>query len=277
MNQDDVYQKLEEIYKCKKSFTLIFSGKKSKVKNGFYRPGTFEITINNKNFLDQENQLNESLLMYTAMHELAHHIQFTEHGQKGTRCHTQLFYAIMDMLADKAEEKGIYKPVIDGELEELLTEAEVLSNKIARLQIDLGKVLGKIETACFKKGVRYEDMIKRKALICMDTAKKYSRMACLDLPKDISADIQEAIASERDNDKRRAMTAAAQAGKSFAQVKHVGTSSSSTKNNKGESEMENLLHEKKRLENTINNLQQRLKEVIKQINKMDYYCQAQRK
>ena len=262
MNQEDVFQQLNKLHKCKEPFTLVFSEKKCKNKNGYYSPGEYKITINNKNFINQEGELNGTLLMYTAIHELAHHIQFTEHKQKGIRCHTQLFYAILDMLADKAEEMEIYKPVIDHELEELLTEAEVISQKIARLQIELGKVLEKINSACIKKGVRYEDMVKRKAFICMDTVKKCTRMASLDLPNNISADVQAVIAGERDNDKRKVMTIAAQAGKSAAQVKYAGGNNTTSSKSKGESEMDNLLLEKGRLENQIKNLQTRLKRVM---------------
>jgi len=265
LNQNDVMQMLNEVHQCKEPFTVEFSGKKSRSRNGFYRPATREIVINNRNYITEDG-LNESMLMYTALHELAHHIQYTEYEQTGSRSHTKLFHSILDDLADKAEAAGIYKPVIDSELKELINEAQTISRAIANLQRDLGNVINKLHEACLAKGVRMEDLVKRKAHISLESAKKAQTIAVMDLPEGISADIQEIISSERDGVKRRAMALAAQAGKSAAQVKCVGASTAVSQTSKGEREMENLLLEKGRLERTIETLQRRLREVMKQIN-----------
>lgn len=265
MNQSDVLHKLKSLHECKEAFTVTFSGKKSGRVNGIYKPFPREIIIHNLNF-EKDGIQNESLLMYTAMHELSHHIQYTEYGFKGTRSHNKLFYSILDDLADKAEAACIYKPVIDAELQGLIKQAQDTSNEIAMLQRDLGKLLEKLNDACIKKGVRMEDVVNRKARISMQTTKKAMKTASLDLPGNITADIQEAIVSERDNDKRKAMTAAAQAGRSVNQIKRAGSSPSSAQNNSGEKEIDNLLQEKERIETQIKNLQQRLKKIIEKIN-----------
>jgi len=259
-----VIQNLNKLYECKEPFDVIFSNRKSKTINGTYKPNNKLITINVSNFMNDEGIINKSMLMYTAMHELAHHIQHTEYGQKSTRCHTKLFHAILDDLADKAEEAGIYKPLIDLNIEGLISEARTISRAIANLQRDLGKILHKLNDACLEKGVRFEDVIKRKTRISLESAKKSFKIAMLDLPEGISADIQEALASERDDEKRKAMAASAQAGRSVAQVKRAGSSSSSGQ--KSENEFDNLLREKERLEKTIQTLQSRLKSVMERIN-----------
>jgi len=263
MNQDDVLVRLKKLHECKEPFKLNFSGKKSKSANGVYRPASREIVIHNLNFTDDGGRLNESALMYTAIHELAHHIQFTEFRQKGVRCHTKLFHSIMDGLADKAEEAGVYKPEIDGEIKELVREVKEISCAIANLQRDLGKVLAKLNEACVKKGVRYEDVVKRKARISVDTVNRVLMIAALDLPEGVGADVQEAIAKERNEEKRRIMSVTAQAGKSVAQVRQAG-SSSSTQNK--ENEFDYLLKEKERLEMKIKMLQQRLRSIVEKIN-----------
>ena len=267
MNQEQVHEQLTALHNCKEPFTVVFSGKKNRRVNGTYRAFTAEITIHNRNFISDDGELQESLLMYTAMHELAHHIQFTEHGQIGHRSHTNLFRAILDDLADKAEKQGIYSPKIffpkNPELESVIIEAQLLTQQIAQLQRELGAVMRKLQKVCFQSGVRYEDVVQRAVGISMNTAKKVSRIQALDLPKNISADKQETIAAERDADKRRVMVIAAQAGKSVAQVKQAGSASHS---GKGETETENLLREKERLEKTIAELQRRLRKIMEQLN-----------
>ena len=265
MNQSDVHHQLTVLHECREAFTVTFSGKKSRRVNGIYKPFPREIIIHSLNF-EKDGIQNESLLMYTAMHELAHHIQYTEYGFKGTRSHNKLFYSILDDLADKAEAAGVYKPAIDAELQGLIKQVQDTSNEIAMLQRDLGILLEKLNETCIEKGLRMEDVVNRKAHISMQTSKKAMKMAALDLPEGITADIQEAIVSERDNDKRKVMTAAAQAGGSVNQVKRAGSSPSSTQNSGGEKEIDNLLREKERLETQIKNLQQRLKKFMEKIN-----------
>ena len=263
MTQEEVHRQLSALHKCKEDFTVTFSGRKCKTVNGTYKPFSRAITVHNRNFINENGALNETMLMYTAIHELAHHIQDTERGHKGSRSHTQLFYSIFDDLLDRAEEAGIYKIARDSEIEELIAEAEMLSAEIAKLQRELGGVLIRLNDACHKKGIRYEDAVTRGAKISLQTAKKTIKMRQLDLPSGIGADIQEAIAAECDRDKRKQKAAAAQAGKSVAQVKKAGSPPPS---GRSETEEENLLREKGRLEKTIAELQRRLRRVTEQLN-----------
>ena len=89
MTQEEGKEKLTKLHAGVEAFTLEYSGKKNGKTNGYYMPSTKTITIHNRNFEGKD-----TLLFYTAMHEQAHHIQYTEHGQNGTRAHTQLFYAM---------------------------------------------------------------------------------------------------------------------------------------------------------------------------------------
>jgi predicted SprT family Zn-dependent metalloprotease len=261
MNQEEVGRRLAGLHECREPFTVIFSGKKNNKVNGSYIPAVCEIIIHNRNF--NADEAGENVLFYTAMHELAHHIQFTEYGQKGTRSHTKLFHAILDDLADKAEELGFYRirdmNCLDYEIEDLICQAQTITQGIAKLQRELGAVLRKLDGACAVKGVRYEDVVKREIQISLETAQKAIKTAALDLPGSISADVQEAIAGERDEDKRKAMAAAAQAGRSVAQVKRAGSPPAARTN---ESEAENLLREQRRLIKAIEELQRRLKDVM---------------
>ncbi|MDR2964190.1 MAG: hypothetical protein LBU88_00245 [Treponema sp.] len=254
-----------ELHKCDRPFMVKFSGKKNKKINGKYISSTEEIIIYEKNFISEEGQLNETMLMYTAIHELAHHIQFTEYGQTGSRSHTKLFYSILDDLIELAEKAGIYKPVIDAELQEMIDEAKKISCELAKLQRELGAVLVKLNDTCVNKGIRFEDIMHRKVRVSKETANKILKIQSINIPENYGIDIQEAIAGERDEYKQKAMAAVAKAGKSIYQIKRAGSSFSSGEKN-SENEIDELIREKTRIEKTIETLSGRLREIMRKIN-----------
>jgi hypothetical protein len=259
MNQDQVKERLLKLHDCSEDFTLIFSGKKSKKVNGLYHWDKHEIIIHDRNFHNDEG-INENLLFYTAMHELAHHIQYTEHRQKSARAHTQLFHAILDDLVDIAEKKGFYEMPIDDDTQKLIDEAKDISCEIAALQRKLGQVLQQLHETCEKKGIRYEDAAGRKAQIARQTEKRAKKAHALNLPKEINADIQEAAINERDEEKAAAIVHAGKKGKSIDQAKRAFVSPPVQ-----EDETVSLKKEKARLERTIASLKHRLEEVAEQL------------
>jgi hypothetical protein len=194
------------------------------------------------------------------MHELAHHIQFTELHQKSVRAHIALFFATLDDLVDIAEKKGIYKMPIDEDTQKLIDEAKEISCEIAALQRKLGQVLLRLHETCEKKGIRYEDVIERKAQIARKTEKKAKKAYNLNLSEGIGADIQEAAIKERDEEKIEAIVHAGQKGKSIDQAKR-----SVAKPVDQEDETVSLMKEKVRIERTIASLKRRLEEVAEQL------------
>jgi hypothetical protein len=258
MNQDDVKKNLLKLHDCAEDFTLIFSGKKSEKVNGLYKGDKKEIIIHNRNF--ENTEAGNNLLFYTAMHELAHHIQFTELHQKSVRAHTTLFFATLDDLVDIAEKKGIYKIPIDNDTQKLIDEARDIRREIAALQRKLGQVLMQLHETCEKKGIRYEDVIERKAQIARQTGKKAKKAYSLNLSEEIGADIQEAAIKERDVEKIKAIVHAGQRGKSIDQAKRAVA-----KPIDHEDETVFLVKEKKRIERTITSLNRRLEEVEEQL------------
>ena len=106
MNQDQVKTKLLELDKSVEDFTITFSGKKSKKVDGLYKPDIREIILHTENFG------NDNQLIYTAIHEFAHHIQFTKSSIPiSIRAHTNKFWNIFHNLLFDAESKGIYENV----------------------------------------------------------------------------------------------------------------------------------------------------------------------
>ena len=78
-------------------------GKKSRKVHGLYKPESREIIIHNRNFT------NDNELLYTAIHEYAHHIQFTTSATPmSVRTHTTAFWNLFHTLLFEAEGKGIY-------------------------------------------------------------------------------------------------------------------------------------------------------------------------
>ncbi len=197
MTPEDVKQALLRLHDCAEEFTVRFSGKKSGRVNGLYIPGRLEIIIHNLNFVDGDGKQLEDKLMYTAIHELTHHILMTEQGQKSRRTHNQQFWETFNDLTDKAEATGLYKTVISEDTQKLITEARDISRQIAELQRKLGAVLIALNESCEKDGLRFEDMVERKTQISKETEKVCigaRRMGDLAL----GADIQDAAAKEKD-------------------------------------------------------------------------------
>ena len=158
----------------------------------------------------------------------------------------------------------MYRYDADPELKTLIDEAAKISSEIAALQRQLGSVLHNLHFACEKKGVRYEDVLKRKAKMTMSTGCKMMRAAGLNLPEGTGFEIQETIAAAKNIEKREAMMQAAKDGKSVSQVKQAGTVQKEEPD-----ETEALAAEKTRIEKTIERLKRRLDAIIERIRKRD--------
>lgn len=255
MNQDQVKEQLQNLYESTTEYVVIFSGKKSNRVNGLYKPDSREIIIHNRNFSD------DNLLMYTAIHELAHHILMSDKGKKNARAHSQEFWATFHDLLDIAKQKEIYMPLIDADTKELINEARDISKQIAELQRDLGKMLFRIQESCQKNGLRYEDMVEREVQIGKQSAK--TAMTAFQMGnQDVGYEIQNEAAKQNNEDKREAIIAAGLEGKSVVQAKKA---TSSAKPLNSEDDTVELLREKKRIERTIESLARRLEEVSEQL------------
>jgi hypothetical protein len=202
--------------------------------------------------------------MFTAIHELAHHVVRMELGRMSVRSHSQLFWATFHDLLDKAEVMGIYRPEIDAETQGIIDEAREISRQIAELQRRLGKVVLRAQEVCKKNGLRYEDMIERKAQISKAAIK--TGVAAYGMgDRGVGADIQTEAAKQRNEDKREAIFTAAAQGKSVVQAKLQRPGPSSLRAPAREDEAASLIKEKLRLEKTIESLARRLEELNSRI------------
>jgi hypothetical protein len=262
MNQDKVKQKLLSIEDAPLEFSLIFSGKKSKKVNGLYKPGSREIIIHNRNF--QGDDTGQNLLLYTAIHEYAHHLHACSRG--GTlspRAHNSEFWAIFHALLEKAEKKKIYSDIFSVS-PELLKLTDVIRDKYLKnngaLVKEMGKHLLKAHDLCTGIGVRFEDYVDRMLRIPRTAANMAIKMFEYDIAPEVGADNMRFLAGIRDGDERKAAETALIKGKSPDSVKIQVRNK-----NKEEDPVLLLEKEKTRLERTIATLNKRLNEVIKEL------------
>jgi hypothetical protein len=262
MNQDKVKQKLLAIEDAPLEFSLIFSGKKSKKVNGLYKPGSREIIIHNRNF--QPDDAGQNLLLYTAIHEYAHHLHACSRG--GTlspRAHNTEFWAIFHALLEKAEKKKIYSDVFSVS-PELLKLTDVIRDKYLKnngeLVKEMGKHLLKAHNLCTGIGVRFEDYVDRMLRIPRTAANMAIKMFEYDIAAEVGADNMRFLAGIRDGDERKAAETALIKGKSPDSVKIQVRNK-----NREEDPVVMLEKEKTRLERTIATLNKRLDEVKKEL------------
>jgi len=256
MNQDDVKKKLLAIEDAPLEFSLIFSGKKSSKVNGLYKVESREIVIHNRNFHDKAG--GDNLLLYTAIHEYAHHLHACSRGGSlSTRAHTAEFWAIFHGLLEKAATKKIYTDVFSTS-PELAKLTELIRSKYLRnngeLVKEMGRHLLKAHKICADMNVRFSDYIDQMLRIPRTAANMAVRMYEYDLNPEVGADNMRFLSGIRDSDDRKAAETALLKGKSPDSVKIAVRA-------KAEDPVHNLEKEKQRLERTIAALTQRLEEV----------------
>ncbi|MFA6504454.1 MAG: hypothetical protein WCT14_00055 [Treponemataceae bacterium] len=254
MNQDRVKELLLSIEDVPLEFSVVFTGKKSKKVNGLYKPDTREILIHNHNFTD------DNMLMYTAIHEYAHHVHSCAKGGKLTgRAHTAEFWSILHGLLQKAEGKGCYHNVFADSPElEALTETirkEYLFEN-GTLVKELGKLLMQANEICGRIGARFEDYVDRVLRIPRLSAKTAMKIYQYNVNPSMGADNMKIVAGIRDEETRSAAEGALLSGKSPDEVRVAVA-----RKREDEDPRVHLEKEKIRLERTIDSLNKRLEEV----------------
>jgi hypothetical protein len=269
MNQDQVKAKLLAIEDAPMEFSLIFSGKKSKKVNGLYKPDTKEIIIHNRNF-GTGTEAGDNLLLYTAIHEYAHHLHACARGGVlSSRAHTSEFWAIFHGLLEKAEKKKIYRDVFSGspELTELTAKIRqkfLLEN--GSLVKEMGAWLLRAHELCDALGARFEDYVDRVLRIPRIAAAMAIKMSEYDLNPAVGADNMRFLAGIRNDGDREAAEKALIAGRSPDMVKAAIRGKSA--GTPGEDEKTRLEKEKDRLERTIETLSRRLDSVKEELEQL---------
>lgn len=255
MNQDQVKERLLKLESDVEEFFVILSGKSSKKANGLYYPDTREIIIHNKNF-DDDNSL-----MYTAIHEFAHHVHFTTSSVPvGNRAHTIAFRRILHELLNRAEEMEIYYSPFTHD-PEFMGLTYRIRNQFLRengqLMKDFGAILEEARALCEARNARFDDYVERVLSLNKSAANTLMRIHNADVSAEIGYENMKTVASIRDPRLRKEAEEAFKSGQSADMVKDR----TRAPQDEPEDPLAALEKEKKRIERTIQSLESKLKTV----------------
>ncbi len=262
MNSDRVKEILLAVEEPKTEFSVVFSGKKSSLVNGLYKPATREIILHNRNFDD------DLQLVYTALHEYAHHLHCERKGFVYTgRAHTNEYWSIFHDLLEKAEARGHYRNVFEDskefrELTSRIKTACVAEN--GRVMLEFGRLMIEAERLCRVHKVRFEDYVDRVLGLPRITATSAMKAASYQVPTEIGWDAMKLVSGIKDPDRRHAAQEAFRAGKSPEAVKALVRAAPP-----GTDPEERLVKEKERIERTIARLQDRLARLDEELRRME--------
>jgi predicted transcriptional regulator len=262
MNQEQVKELLLQLEPDTEEFQVIFSGKQSKRVNGIYHPERREIIIHNRNFKSEND------LVYTAIHEFAHHLHFTRSPVPITnRAHTQEFWALFHGLLEKAEKLSLYTNVFEQEAEFRLLTDRIRTSFLAKnghLMKEFGKLLTEAEALCRKYNARFEDYVDRVLGVHRTTARVLMRIHALNVDPEIGFENMRTVASLKTEEERKKAEEAFRSGKSPDRVK-----AEFSRKRKEEEPLERLRQEKRRIEKTIHSLMKRLEEIDQRLEKFE--------
>ncbi|MFP4376850.1 MAG: hypothetical protein ACLFP4_07375 [Spirochaetales bacterium] len=265
MNQDQVKEQLLRLRDDVEEFFLIFSGKSSKKVNGLYHPDTREIIIHNKNFE------NDNSLIYTAIHEFAHHIHFTTSPVPvGPRAHTLEFRSILHHLLERAEQVGVYRSPFEEDPEFMAMTYTLKTRFLAKngqIMKEFGAALAEAERLCRARGARFDDYIERVLNMDRKTASTLIKIHSFDLNPEIGYNNMATVAGFSNQEKRQEAQRQFEAGKSPDTVK-VGLRARSDEQQ--EDPVRKLEKERTRIQRTIHSLESKLSEVEQRLQSLSH-------
>ncbi len=258
MNQDQIKSRLLELDNSVEDFTVTLSGKASKRANGLYHPESREIILHNKNF-DNDNSL-----MYTAIHEFAHHIHFTQSPLPVTsRSHTTEFWDILHKLLFLAEEKEIYINIFNIEpefidLTQRIKEGFLSAN--GQLMKSFGQLLMHAMELCERHQASFYDYVDRVLGLHRTAARSLMKVSGMNISPEIGYENMKIVARIADEDKRREAEQAFLDGKSPDMVKKEFATQK-----RSSDRLERLMEEKIRIERSMERLSERLNVIEEEI------------
>jgi len=255
MNQDQIKEKLLQLEQPISDFSVVLSGKSSAKVNGLYKIQSREIVLHNRNFHSDEE------LIYTAIHEYAHHLICERSpGIPNTRAHTVQFWTKFHELLDTAERLGVYKNLFETNPEfiSLIQKIRSLMPHNGELFLEMGKLIREGQDLCTKHHVRFEDFIDRALGIPRKTAFAAAQAFSYQLAPDYGWDNLSMLGSIASPEKRTACIQAIEEGKSHEQLRNIMRTKRQSQDPKTM-----LIQEKKRIERTINYLKNKL-EIVEQ-------------
>ena len=262
MNQDQVREILLSLENDVTGFSVIFTGKESKRVDGLYKPESREILIHNRNFSDDNS------LIYTAIHEFAHHVHFSRFpGEVIRRAHTNRFWDLFHSLLSTAEERGIYQSLFDNDPAFKALTKRIRGDyleKNGNLMKEFGKLLIEAFDLCREKHAVFEDYAERILGMTRGSASSLMKIYALDVDETLGFDNMKVVAAIKDPKERTKAMESFREGKTPPQVRQlIKESRPDTEPTRGR-----LESQKRRLEKNISNLKGKLDNVERQLQKM---------
>ena len=210
----------------------------------------------------------ESDLIYTAIHEFAHHVVSCQSGNitLSNRCHTAQFWATFHQLLKRAEETGIYNNPFKSDQTFIQLTRRIKENflkKNGAIMKDFAKVLNEARDMCIERHLSFEDYVDRELGMEKTTANTLLRIEKYDVTPTIGYDNMKTVAAMKDDHKREAAVQAFMEGESSASVK-TSIVRPVAKVEKV-SPVDHLEAEKLKIEKAIESLQKKLQIVDKMI------------
>jgi len=201
MNQEQVKTTLLTLKSDVEDFSVILSGKKSSKVNGLYKPATHEIIIHNRNMIDDNG------IIYTAIHEFAHHIQFSQTlSLINARYHTTQFWDIFHSLLFQAEKLGIYQNIFYTSEEFIALTERIRIEFIAvhgSLIKELGIVLLQAHKLCDKYKASFDDYVDRVLKIRHRDARFYIKLSNMDINPALGYENMKSLSRIKDEELRK--------------------------------------------------------------------------
>ena len=210
---------------------------------------------------------NDNALIYTAIHEFAHHIQFTHtHSPLSARYHTAQFFNIFHSLLFQAEKQGIYQNIFAT-----LPEFQELTHKIKQdflsvhgsLIQELGQVLLKALELCNKHHVDFNDYVDRVLKIRHSNAHFFIKLSQMNIDPKMGYENMKTLSSIKDETQRKQAETALKTDHSPDMLRAHFITKTEDKN-----PVEVLQKEEQRIEKTIASLSARLRIVKDKIKEL---------
>jgi len=260
VNNEQIKQKLLQIRNTDEYFEVVLSGKKSRKVNGLYKPESRELVLHNENF-QSDNEL-----MYTAIHEYAHHLQFTASPVPiSMRTHTGEFWSLFHGLLYDAERLGLYSNPFE-QIEDFEELTRRIRDKIlsvnGELMKELGELLIQAQKLCEKHHTSFTDYLDRVLRIPRTSANTIIKTKLLDIDPRLGYENMKTLTRIADPQTRKEAENALLQEMSPDMVKRVYMPSGK---NKPADPLDQLVAEKNRLEKQIKRLQHKLEEISKKL------------
>lgn len=258
MNRDQLKRRLLGLRKTDEEFEVIFSGKKSRKVDGLYKPASREIILHTGNFTSDDE------LVYTAIHEYAHHLQFTGSAVPvSAKAHTTAFWSLFHELLFEAERAGLYRSPFDGIPEFAALTREIRERFLATsgsLMKELGRLLVRAHELCERYRTSFGDYVDRALGLPRTSAQLIMKAHRQDLDPRVGFENMRTLAGIRDDGERAKAQAALLAGRTPDMVKAAFGARAKPTDPRAA-----LEEERSRIRRTIRRLQERLEEIDRRL------------